>query len=159
MRYLNKQRGLTMIELMVGLTIGGFLAISAAPYFAEYTTNSRLRESGNLLYSEALLAQSEAVKRNATVRLEVNGSTIKIIDRRVPATPVTLRESAFGGGVTATSATIDFGSEGRPVPFGTSGSVDLAMSSITCSGDYRCPGLRVDAGGAVRLCGNQLSGC
>jgi len=160
MRHLTKhQRGLTLIELMVGLTIGAFLMLSAAPYFADYTTNSRLRENGNLLYGEALMAQSEAVKRNTTVRLETSGSTVKVIDRSVPATPVTLRERAFSGNVSASTATIDFGSEGRPVPFGTAGSVDLAMSGVTCSGDYRCPGLRVDAGGAVRLCGNQLSGC
>ncbi|MFY9510803.1 MAG: GspH/FimT family pseudopilin [Rubrivivax sp.] len=161
MRHLNlrRARGLTLIELMVGLAIGTFLVLTAAPYFADYVANSRLREGGNLLYAEALVAQSEAVKRNATVRLQTSGSTITVIDRSTPATPVTLRTRVISGGVSAATATIDFGSEGRPVPFGTAGSIDLSSSSASCSSDYRCPGLRVDAGGAVRLCGNHLSSC
>lgn len=153
------QRGLTLVELMVGLAIGTFLMLSAGPYFSDYIANSKLREGGNLLYAEALLAQSEAVKRNTTVRLETSGQQILVIDRTSTAAPVTLRTRTLNGAVTAPSATIDFGSEGRPVPFGTAGSVNLSMSGVTCSGDYRCPGLRVDAGGAVRLCGNHLASC
>jgi type IV fimbrial biogenesis protein FimT len=153
------QRGLTLVEMMVGLTIGGFLVMSAAPYFSDYVTNSRLRDGGNLLFAETLLAQSEAVKRNTTVRLETNGTAILIIDRTTPGTPVTLRTRTLTGNVSAPAATIDFGSEGRPVPFGTAGAVDLTMAGITCSSDFRCPGLRVDAGGAVRLCGNNLASC
>jgi type IV fimbrial biogenesis protein FimT len=157
MRHLTGQRGLTLIELMVGLAIGTFLMLSAAPYFSEYSINSRLREGGNLVYSEALLAQSEAIKRNAVVRLSTDGTSVQVIDRSVPATPVVLRTRALSGGVTAATGTVDFGSEGRPVPFGTAVSINLATSAGSCSSDMRCPGLRVDAGGAIRLCGNQLS--
>jgi len=144
---------------MVGLSIATFLAITAAPYFADYTKNSRLREGGNLLYSEALAAQSEALKRNNVVRLSTNGATIQIIDRSVPATPVVLRERTLSGGLSAETATVDFGSEGLPSPFGTSASINLSMSGVTCSSDYRCPGLRVDGGGAIRLCGDQTGTC
>lgn len=161
MRQLNRaarQRGLTLIELMVGVTIGTFLMLTAAPYFGDYIANSRLREAGNVLYGEALAAQSEAVKRNTTVRLETNGATVLVIDRSVPATPVTLRTRTLANGVSAAAATIDFGGEGRPVGF-AAGSVDLSMSGVTCSSDYRCPGLRVEGGGAVRLCGNHLASC
>jgi type IV fimbrial biogenesis protein FimT len=154
------QRGLTIVELMVGLAIFAFLAVSAAPFFTDFTTNSRLRENGNLLYAEALAAQSEAVKRNAAVRLSTNGATVQVIDRADPANPVVLRERLLAGGVTASVATVDFGSEGRPMPFGTEASVDLSTAAGTCSDELRCPGLRIDAGGGVRLCGNRLaSGC
>lgn len=159
MNLLRRQRGLTLIELMVGIAIGSFLMLSAAPYFSDYIANSRLREGGNLLYAEALLAQSEAVKRNTKVRLETTGTAITITDQTNSASPVTLRTRTLGGNVSAANASIDFGSEGRPVPFGTAGSIDLSMSGITCGSDYRCPGLRVDAGGATRLCGNHLSSC
>jgi type IV fimbrial biogenesis protein FimT len=157
MRHVTGQRGLTLIELMVGLTIGAFLMLTAAPYFTDYTSNSRLREGGHLVFGEALLAQSEAIKRNATVRLAIDGTSVQVIDRSVPATPVVLRTRALSGGVTASTGTVDFGSEGRPVPFGTAVSINLATSAGTCSSDMRCPGLRVDAGGAIHLCGNQLS--
>ena len=93
MRHLNpaRQRGVTLIELMVGLSIAAVLAMSAAPYFSDYIANSRLREAGNLVYSEALAAQSEAVKRNTTVRLATSGSSVLVVDMSNTAHPTTLR--------------------------------------------------------------------
>ena len=157
MRHLT-QAGLTLIELMVGIAIAAMLMLSAGPFFGDYMANSRLRESGHLLYTEALIAQSEALKRNGTVRLSTSAGTIQVIDQ-APATPVVLRTRNFASGVTAATATLDFGAEGLPTPFGTSGSIDISMSGITCSSDYRCPGLRVDAGGAIRLCNDTTATC
>ena len=159
MRHLSAARGLTLIELMVGLTIGAFLLMAAAPFFGDYIRNSRLREAGNALLGEALFAQSEAIKRNTTVRLSTNGVTLQVIDRSDPLVDVVLRERTLAGNVTAPVATLDYGTEGRPVPFGTAGSINLSMTGEVCSDDTRCPGLRVDAGGATRLCGNHLHDC
>ncbi len=159
MRQLKPQAGLTLIELMVGLTIMALLAMSAAPFLGDYLANSRLRESGHVLYMEALAAQSEAIKRNGTVRLSTNGSTVQVIDQ-APATPVVLRERVMPDGITAATSTIDFGADGLTVPFGTTGSINVTLAGVTCSSNYRCPGLRVDAGGAVRLCTDTtVTGC
>lgn len=153
-------RGLTLIELMVGLTISALLALTAAPYFGDYITNSRLREGGNLVLTEALVAQSEAIKRNRTVRLTTNSSVVQVLDMSDVANPVVLRSNEIPAGVAAATATLDFGSEGRLLPFPSSASIDLSKSGVTCSDDLRCPGLRIDVGGAIKLCGNQLSsGC
>ncbi len=159
MRHMRPARGLTLIELMVGLTIGAFLLMAAAPFFGDYIRNSRLREAGNALLGEALFAQSEAIKRNTTVRLSTSGAALQVIDRSDPLADVILRERTLAGNVTAPVATLDFGTEGRPVPFGTAGSINLSMTGEVCSDDTRCPGLRVDAGGATRLCGNHLHDC
>jgi type IV fimbrial biogenesis protein FimT len=159
MRHLNATRGLTLIELMVGLTIAAFLLMAAAPFFGDYIRNSRLREAGNVLLGEALFAQSEAIKRNTTVRLSTGGATLQVIDRSTVGVDVVLRERTLAGSVTAPVATLDFGTEGRPVPFGTSGTINLSMTGELCSDDTRCPGLRVDAGGATRLCGNHQHDC
>jgi type IV fimbrial biogenesis protein FimT len=150
------ERGMTLIELMVALVIMGMLMVSAGPFFGDYVTNSRLREGGNTVLTEALMAQSEAIKRNTTIRLSTDGATVRALDMTDPLAPVVLRERTLAGNVSAATATLDFGSEGRPVPFGTAGSINLSMAGVTCSSDLRCPGLRVDAGGAIRLCGNQL---
>ena len=158
-RPLKQQRGFTLIELMVGIAIAAILMKVGAPFFGDYVVNSRLREGGNMMFTEALMAQSEAVKRNTRVRLSSTGSTLQVLDMSVPATPVVLRERTFNGAVTAPVGTLDFGSDGQTLPFGTAGSVDLGTSGVVCSSDLRCPGLRVDAGGAIRLCGNYLSGC
>ncbi|MCU0968245.1 MAG: GspH/FimT family pseudopilin [Rubrivivax sp.] len=147
--------GLTLVELMVGLAIAALLALAAAPFFGDYLANARLREGGHVLYAEALAAQSEAIKRNRTIRLESEGATLRLVDVTDPADPVLLREQALPQGLSAGSVAIDFGSEGRPAPFPTAGAIDISMDGITCSGDRRCPGLRVDAGGSVRLCGDK----
>ncbi len=148
--------GLTLIELMVGLSISALLALTAAPYFGDYIANSRLREGGNLLLTEALVAQSEAIKRNRTVRLTTANSTLRVLDMSDAANPVELRSREIPGGVSAEAATLDFGSEGQLLPFPSSASINLSKSGVTCSGDLRCPGLRIDVGGAIKLCGNQL---
>jgi type IV fimbrial biogenesis protein FimT len=159
MRQLSAQRGLTLIELMVGLTIGALLLMMGVPFFGDYVRNARLRESGNALLSEALYAQSEAIKRNSPVRLSSDGATLQVIDRSDVNNEVVLRERTLATDVAAEVATVDFGSEGRPMPFGASGSINLSMAGVACSDDTRCPGLRIDAGGATRLCGNRLNGC
>lgn len=162
MRQLNSglrmQRGMTLIELMVAFAIASMLALSAAPFFADYGTNSRLRESGNALYSETLFAQSEAIKRNRVVRVATSGSTITVADLTDPGNPITLRTRAMADGVLLPTSSVSFGSSGWPANL-TAVAINLSHASASCSADYRCPGLRVEGGGAIRLCGNYQSGC
>lgn len=152
-------RGLTLIELLVSVAVLAVLASAAAPFMGDMIANSRLREGGHSLLAETLMAQSEAVKRNGTVRVSLNGSTVQVIDLTVPAAPVVLRTRTLVQTVSAPVVTFDFGPEGRPTPFGTAVSVNLGSTSATCTSELRCPGLRVDAGGGVRLCGNHLESC
>lgn len=161
--------GLTLIELLVGIAVMAVLASAAAPFFGDMVVNSRLREAGNLVLTETLMAQSEAIKRNTVVRVALNGSTVQVQDMTVPAAPVVLRTRTLVQSVVFQRILVqgqpepapgfDFGPEGRPAPFGTAISVDMAVGGQSCSADVRCPGLRVDAGGGVRLCGNHLESC
>lgn len=154
-----KARGMTLVELMVGLAVMALLASMAAPYMGDFVANSRLREAGHLLLAETLMAQSEAVKRNTTVRVSTTASEVQVIDVTVAATPVVLRTRALAGGAQLPATTFDFGPEGRPSPFGTAVSINLIPITGACSTLLRCPGLRVDAGGATRLCASYLDGC
>lgn len=155
MRHLNT-RGLTLVELMIALVIGVLLITAAAPSLSDYINNSRLREGGHLLLTEALTAQSEAIKRNAVVRLATSGSQVQVIDRSVPATPVTLRTRTAAPGVGFETKNIDFDAQGRVTPLADQ-SIDLDSTAVTCSSEQRCPRLRIDGGGGVRLCGDKLS--
>jgi len=156
MRRLNV-RGVSLIETLVTLTIAAAMAAFGAPAFSDYLVNARLREAGNSLYAEAMLAQSEAIKRNGIVRLSVSGSAMQLADRTVEGANALIHERVLPHGVSVdVASTLDFGSAGRPASFGDQYRVDLSAAGVTCSVEYRCPSLRVDAGGAVRLCGNRL---
>jgi len=153
-----RRRGLSLIELMVAFTIMGLLTLAAAPAFSEYGINARLRESGNTLLAETLFAQSEAIKRNNEVRLVTVGSVISVTDMSDPANPVVLRTRRMGDGVSAENRLVTFSSQGATALL-TAAAIDLSHGLVACSSDHRCPGLRVDAGGAIRLCGNKLANC
>jgi type IV fimbrial biogenesis protein FimT len=169
MRRLNAcpaRRGLTLVELMVAIAIAALLVVAAAPPLADFVTNSRLREGGTTLQTEALIAQSEAIKRNRVVRLTTAGSTVQVLEASDAANPVLLRERTLAGGVQAANATIEFAPRGYPVDRSVAptvdfvaGAIDLSLPGVTCSSELRCPGLRIDAGGGIRLCGNRLSAC
>jgi len=157
MRYLNGQRGVTLIELMVTIAIGGILLTAGAPKLADYIANSRLRAAGEAVLSQTLYAQQEAIKRNGVVRLLVSGSSLQVSDQSTtPATP--LRTQQLPDGIAADAVvTLNFGSFGRPATFGNSYVVGLSAPGITCSKDYRCPSVRVDVGGGVRLCSDKTN--
>lgn len=164
MRSLN--RGLTLVELMIALAISAVLALAAAPYLGDYVANSRLREGGNTLLAQTLLAQSEARKRNVPVRLRVEGNSIRTLDISAGDDGVLLSEQTLASPLAAATPTsIDFGSDGRLRPPGVGLpapdvlGVNLVLTGSTCSADRRCPGLRVDAGGAIRLCGDSTQSC
>lgn len=153
---ISPRRGLTLIETMVGLVITAMLLGVAAPFLGDFVINSRLREGGNAVMAEALYAQSEALKRNGQVRLSVTTGQTQVIDMSVVPN-VVLRTRGFTQGISADAANIDFGSDGMTRPRGTAATIDLAYTGTTCSAEQRCPRVRIDAGGSVRLCGNKLS--
>lgn len=156
MRRLKHHAGVTLVELMVVIVIGALMLTFAAPAFRDYLVNSRLREAGHVLLGEALFAQSEAIKRNRAVRMVVKGSRLQVVDAGYEGGGEVIRVRELPTDVRADQAVkLTFGSAGRPTPFGTEYTVGLSMKGVSCSGEHRCPSLRVDAGGAVRLCGNK----
>jgi type IV fimbrial biogenesis protein FimT len=156
-RQLNPiRRGLTLVELMVAFAIASLLALAATPFFSDYGVNSRLREGGNLVYAEALFAQSEGIKRNRTVQLSTAGGALAVFDLADPANPVVIRNRRLPDNVSVAQSTVNFGSSGWPTDLNAV-SINLSHDTAVCDADHRCPGLRVDAGGAIRLCSNKLS--
>ena len=150
-------RGVTLIETMVAVSIAALLAVSGLPFFGDYVVNSRLREGGNVLHADALFAQSEAIKRNGLVSLELSDSVVKVIDRS-GGDAVVLRSRPLPSGVSLDiTEPVKFTSAGRITPFGRDYTIKFSMSGVTCSDDKRCPALRIEAGGAIRLCGNKLA--
>lgn len=70
-------RGLTLVELMVTIAVLAILLAISIPSLTDSTLGSKLRSQANDLAAGALLARSEAIKRNQSVTLcaSSNGST------------------------------------------------------------------------------------
>ncbi len=152
------RRGLTLIELVVTMAISALLLSMAAPALADFWINHQLREAGNAVLAEALYARTESIKRNAPTRLSINGSDLSVRDMGAGGAGVLLRQRRLADGLSASgSAQMDFDSRGILLPLGTEAAVDVQKSGIGCTSDFRCPSLRVDAGGGIRLCGDKLA--
>jgi len=66
------QRGFTIVELMVSLTLMSMLIYMAVPAFRDAGLPSQLRAIANGMVAATQVARSEAIKRNATVTLCVS---------------------------------------------------------------------------------------
>lgn len=65
----NKQRGFTILELMVVIAVAGILAAFALPNFDIMMKNNCLVTKTNTLISSLQFTRSEAVKRNSPVSM------------------------------------------------------------------------------------------
>jgi type IV fimbrial biogenesis protein FimT len=65
------QRGVTLIELMIGLAIVGFLMMLALPAFSTFLDNTKIRNAAETTLAGINLARAEAIRRNATVRFQL----------------------------------------------------------------------------------------
>lgn len=67
-------RGFSVIELMIVVAIVGALSMVAAPSFVTLIKSTRIKGVASDLHMALLKARSEAVKRNASVRVQRAGA-------------------------------------------------------------------------------------
>lgn len=68
------ERGVTLIELLVGVAIIGLLVMVAAPSFARFIDVQRLRSINAALVTDIQFVRTEATSRNVKVALKFQGS-------------------------------------------------------------------------------------
>ena len=66
---LLRQRGFTLVELMIGLAIVGLLLMQAIPSFSAWIQNMQVRNSAEALLNGLQLARTQAVRSNASTEL------------------------------------------------------------------------------------------
>lgn len=75
---ISKQRGVTLIELIVGITIISILFMLAAPSYRTWVQNQQVRAGAESILNGLRLARSTAVSNNAPARFvlcDVNNQT------------------------------------------------------------------------------------
>jgi type IV fimbrial biogenesis protein FimT len=94
------QGGLSLIELMVGITIAALLLTLAIPQFRTGMQNRQIRSAAEALQNGLQLARTEALRRNRTVQFQLgtgNSWTVgcnpsdPTLDNGVPICPDTIQ--------------------------------------------------------------------
>lgn len=65
-----KQRGVTLIEMMIGLAIVALVLFVAVPSFGIFLQNTQIRNAAGSVLDGLQLARNEAIRRNSPVRFQ-----------------------------------------------------------------------------------------
>jgi type IV fimbrial biogenesis protein FimT len=123
-------RGMSLIELMIGLTIAAILLLLAAPAYRDFIANTNVRNAAENTLAGLRQANAEAVKRNVPVQFSlVDGSVVNALQSykfSEGAAKATI--DSLGGG-----AAITFNGLGRIVPANYDGSKLITDLQFTTS--------------------------
>lgn len=148
---LKSRRGFSLVELLLVITILGFLLAIAIPNMSEWIASTRLRMKAEGLFGGISLARSHALKRNTKVffRLAADsswtiGCSVPEVDRdadgiaECPAVIEQKPASEGGSGVTLTvtpgpATTVTYSGMGRLVA-NVDGSVAMTQIDVSTGG-------------------------
>lgn len=104
----HSQRGVTLIELLVGLVIVGFLFAMGAPAFSGWIQNQQIRAAAESILNGIQVARGEAVKNNGRARFVLcglPGSSWEVLAASAPA-PAPAASLACGAGSNAVAGEV-----------------------------------------------------
>ncbi|HEX9390492.1 MAG TPA: GspH/FimT family pseudopilin [Usitatibacteraceae bacterium] len=113
----NHQRGFTLMELLLTITVLGILTAVATPSFIDVIKSQKVKNMGTDIQLALVKARSEAVKRNRNVTLSPNTSTDWTSGWTIPdpdnsGSNIEVR-SSFSGVTIAGPASVVYQSSGR----------------------------------------------
>ncbi|WP_203143959.1 GspH/FimT family pseudopilin [Marinobacter mangrovi] len=146
----NRNRGFTLIELMILLLLIGIVAVIAVPGFRSLVEGHRISSLSNSLIGTLNYARSEAIRRGATIAVvPTGGSYADGVTVQTNSAPVeTLRQAEGpGGGVTLVM------SSGAAMTFranGMTGQANSVQYRVCGGGGENGTEVTVSPGGIVR---------
>lgn len=159
----SSQQGVSLIELVVGITIVAGLMAVGLPSYATWIQNSKIRTATESVLNGMQLARAEAVRRNANVQLLFGAGSSWTISVPSTAEQIQARSAAEGSSnvtvtmTPATARTLTFNSLGRVAPNADASApitrADLSVpTSVLAASAARELRIVVGAGGNVRMC-------
>lgn len=179
----ERDKGFTLIELMIVVAVLGILAALGTPSFRVWIQNAKIRSAAESISSGLQMARSEAVRRNAPVFFQLKpmddatllwkiGCVTEVGDAALPSYCPALIQSRVlsegGGDATLTVVSdggnmIVFDSFGRKrtaatIPANVDDFSEVNVDSTTLSAaDSRPQRIVSGAGGTVRACDVKLT--
>jgi type IV fimbrial biogenesis protein FimT len=165
------QRGFTLVEVLISITVLGILIMMAMPSFGEWLQNQQLRAGAEASLNGLQVARAEAIRRNNQVQIVFGPGTGWTVQEVTSASPFTLgaaiqtraqEEGSPNAVLTATPAgatTVTFTPLGAAT---TNGDTTARVTRLDISnpmggacqpaGPMRCLALLVQGGGTVKMC-------
>ena len=173
------QRGFTIIEVMIVLTIVGIALTFGLPSMSAWLQSNQIRNAAESIQSGLQVAKSEAVRRNTNVQFTLTSLTpggtadwsitCQTPSAECPGAGMTetsirtfsSREGAAAARVAAPQATFTFGGTGRltPMPAATLAIYVTNPNGGACAADggpMRCLRIQVSPAGHLKMCDPAL---
>lgn len=159
----RRSHGVTLIEMLIGLTVLGILLALGLPAFSTFMQNQRVRNTADAVLNGMQLARSEAIRRNRPVEFKLDtqgGWVVSVPSISGDAGKVQERPAAENGGsvgITAESGgatTITFDAMGGPTTNAdnTNAIRTLVFTPSSTSSATRTLKIVVSVSGTIRMC-------
>lgn len=154
----HHQRGVTLIELMIGIAILGILAALALPGYRTFIQNTQIRNVAESIQNGLQVARAESVRRNTDVRFEMlEGSAWQVCLETDPECDDPVQTRATREGASDIVNVVFDPAANTTIVFNAFGSVrsPTGLTSISVSGedsDSRQLRVQLNTGGNVKLC-------
>ncbi len=143
---MGNNRGFTLPELLIVITILAVLMAAGLPSFGEFVRNQRVKTASFDLFSSLVLARNEAITRNASITMRAaggawsNGWTVTYTDDGGNVVPVRVQEAVPNVAIAGPVGDVVYQGSGR-----LTGAVSFQLSSSGDTVVTRC--IRVDLSG------------
>ncbi len=170
MLVVSRQRGISLIEVVIALAVAALLMAAAMPTFTTWIHNTQIRTGSEALLNGLQLARSEALRRNTNVQFALAGNTGWRINLATDpdGTPIQARSTSEGSTTARSTITpgdaevVTFNALGRRMASNISVAtppiqridIDSTMLSST---DARALRITISDGGQIRLCDPSVS--
>ena len=98
--------GFTLVELLITVTLAGFLIVLAIPNFVLFFANANIRTAAESINNGVKLAQAEAIKLNAPVQFVLDSPTTPTKYTILDSNNAQLQQNVFAEGSAAATFTV-----------------------------------------------------